>query len=178
MAADLDAILVGQTGKVYDAPLGTVAPTSAADAWGTGWIDLGTINEDGLVVGISEDTSDIKAWGGGTVRKLITSSEITFAFTCLESNVEVIRRYFRNAPVDGRVELRGGVRDPRAWGFDVVDGDTHVRYVVANGELTERSDITYKADEAIQFAFTVTAYPDDDGLAALLYSDLTSWGSV
>jgi hypothetical protein len=178
MAADLDAILVGQTGKIYDAPLGTVAPTDTTSPWGTGWIDLGTINEDGLVVGISEDTSDIKAWGGGVVRKLITSSDITFAFTCLESNVEVIRRYYRNAPTGGKVELRAGVRDPRAWGFDVVDGDQHLRYVVANGELTERADLTHKADEAIAYAFTVTAYPDDDGLAALLYSDLASWGSA
>lgn len=175
MAADLSAILVGQTGKVYDAPIDTTAPTDATSSFGAGWVDLGTISEDGLTIGFNEDTTDIKQWGGGTVRKLITSFELTFAFTCLESNEEVMARFYRNAPTGGAVDLKGGVRDPRAWGFDVLDGSTHVRYVVANGELSERGEIVHKADEAMAYSFTVTAYPDDAGVAAIAYSDHVAW---
>lgn len=177
MAQDLASILVGQTGKVYDAPLLTVAPTDSTSSWGAGWVDLGTISEDGLVVAFNEDTTDIKQWGGGTVRKLITSFEVTFAFTCLESNAEVLTRYYRNAPSGGALDIKGGTRDPRSWGFDVLDGTTHVRYVIANGELSERGDITHKADQAVSYSFTVTAYPDANNVAATAYSDLASWTS-
>lgn len=178
MAADLSAVLVGQTGKVYNSPIGTTAPTNATTAYGAGWVDLGTISEDGLSVEFNEDSTEIKQWGGTTVRKMMTGFALTFGFTCLESNRAVIERFHRFAPTGGRVDIKGGVADPRAWAFDVLDGDVHVRYIVRNGELSERGGITHKADEAIAYAFTVTAYPDDNGVAAIEYSDLAAWTSA
>lgn len=175
MAQDLESIVVGQTGKIYSAPVGTTAPTDTTTAWATGWIDLGTIFEDGLTTSFNEDSSDIKQWGGGTVRKLITSSETTFQFVALESNPEVMERFYRSAPTAGAVEIKGAVRDPRAWGIDILDGATHLRYVIPNGEITARGDVVYKADQAAQYDFTVTAYQDANLVAAILYSDLASW---
>lgn len=175
MAQDLESIVVGQTGKVYNAPLGTAAPVDTATAWAAGWIDLGTIFEDGLTTSFGEDTSDIKQWGGGVVRKLTTSSETTFQFIALESNAEVMERFYRSAPSGGKVDIKGAVRDPRMWGIDIVDGDNHLRYVIENGEITARGDVVYKADQAASYDFTVTAYQDANLVAATLYSDLASW---
>jgi hypothetical protein len=175
MASDPDAIIVGQTGRIYNAPLATAAPTTVSSAWGTGWLDMGTIAEDGLTVASNEDTSEIKQWGGGTVRKLITGSELTFAFICLESNPNVIERYYKTTIDTGSVEIKGAVRDENSWGIDVLDGDTHIRYYIARGEVSERGDLVYKADQAAQYEFTVTAYEDGDGVAAIMWSDAASW---
>lgn len=175
MADDLAAILVAQTGKVYHAPLATTIPADASTAWAATWKDFGTIGEDGLTLSFAEDTTDVKRWDGATVRKLFTSFDLTFAFTCLESNAEVLNAYYRTTITAGALDIRGGIRDARAWGFDVIDAGTHLRYVVTNGELTERGDITHKADEPIAYAFTVTAYPDSNGTAAVLMSDATAF---
>jgi hypothetical protein len=184
MAQDLSAVLVGQTGKIYNAPLGTTVPTDPVAPWGTGWVDLATISEDGLTTSFNEDTSEIKQWGGGVVRKLITSSETTFAFTCLETSKQVVEAFYKapvtpaTAPADGgSIELRGGMRDERMWGVDVLDGTTHVRYVIGRGEMTERGDVVHKADEAMGYEFTVTAYQDENLVAAIMYTDVANWNA-
>lgn len=43
------AIVVGQSGTVYAAPVGTAAPTSATSALDAAWKDLGYIDEDGVM---------------------------------------------------------------------------------------------------------------------------------
>jgi hypothetical protein len=179
MAQDLSAVLVGQTGKVYRAPVGTASPTDATTPWAAGWIDLATISEDGMTTSFNEDTSEIKQWGGGVVRKMITSSETTFAWKCLESSKQVMEAFFR-VPIDdveGSLEIKGGVRSEAAWGIDVLDGTTHVRFVIPRGELSERGDIVWKADEAAGYEMTITAYQDANGVAATMYSDIANWST-
>lgn len=179
MAQDLEAVIVGQTGKIYTAPIGTVVPADPVAVWGTGWIDLATISEDGMTTSFNEDTSEIKQWGGGVVRKMITSSETTFQWKCLESSKQVMETFFK-VPVDdtdSMLEIKGGVRAEAAWGIDVLDGTTHVRFVIPRGELSERGDITWKADEAVAYEMTVTAYQDANGVAAIMYSDIANWST-
>lgn len=177
MPQDLSAIIVGQTGKVYTAPIATTLPTDATTAWGVGWIDLATISEDGMTMSFNEDSSDIKQWGGGVVRKLITGSETTFAFKCLESSRQVMETFYKTTvdDVEGSLEIKGGVRAEAAWGIDVLDGATHVRYVIPRGEMTERGDVVHKADEAMGYEFTVTAYQDANLVSAIMYSDIANW---
>lgn len=181
MAQDLAAIVVGQTGKIYTAPVGTAMPTDVTTAWGTGWIDLATISEDGLTMSFNEDGEDIKQWGGGVVRKLITSSETTFAFTCLESSKQVMEAFYKGA-VTGttttQIEIKGQVRQEMAWGFDVLDGSTHLRIMVERGELTERGDVVFKADQAAGMEFTVTAYQDENMVSAVIMSDIANWDTT
>jgi len=179
MAQDLAAIVVGQTGKIYTAPIGTAAPTDPSTVWAAGWIDLATISEDGLTMAFNEDSSDIKQWGGGVVRKLITSSETTFAFACLESSAQVMEAFYKSTidPADSSIELKGQVRAEMMWGFDVLDGDTHIRIVVPRGEITERGDVVFKADQAAQMEFTVTAYQDENLVSAIMYSDIANWAT-
>lgn len=178
MAQDLSAVIVGQTGKVYTSPVGTAGPTDPSTAWAAGWIDLATISEDGMTTSFNEDTSEIKQWGGGVVRKMITSSETTFQWKCLESSKQVMETFFK-VPVDETdqsLEIKGGVRAEAAWGIDVLDGPTHVRFVIPRGELSERGDIVWKADEVAGYEMTVTAYQDANGVAAVMYTDIANWG--
>jgi hypothetical protein len=179
MAQDLAAIVVGQTGKVYTAPLGTTAPTDPSTAWGLGWVDLATISEDGLTMAFNEDSTDIKQWGGGVVRKLITSSETTFKFACLESSAQVMEAFYKAAvdATDSSIEIKGQVRSEAMWGFDVLDGSTHIRIVAERGEVTERGDVVFKADQAALMEFTVTGYQDENLVSAVMYSDIANWAT-
>ena len=180
MAQDLGAIVVGQTGKVYTAPIGTTAPTDVTAAWGTGWVDLATISEDGLTMAFNEDVTDIKQWGGGVVRKLITSSETTFAFACLESSKQVMEAFYKSTidEATSKLEIKGGVKAEAMWGFDVLDGATHLRIIVERGDLSERGDVVFKADQAAQMEFTITAYQNENLVSAIMYSDIANWAVV
>ncbi|MBQ1166522.1 phage tail protein, partial [Streptomyces sp. A73] len=53
--------------------------------------------------------------------------------------------------------------DRRAWWFLVMDGSTAKGFYDPQGEITDRSDVTYKQDEMSGYEITVTAYPDDAG---------------
>ncbi|MBQ1164115.1 phage tail protein, partial [Streptomyces sp. A73] len=53
--------------------------------------------------------------------------------------------------------------DRRAWWFLVMDGSTAQGFYVPQGEITDRSDVTFKQDEMSGYEITVTAYPDDAG---------------
>src|SRR5262245_19731370 len=53
--------------------------------------------------------------------------------------------------------------DRRSWLFDVYDGSTMERFYVPQGEITDRSDVTFKQDEMSGYECVMTAYPDESG---------------
>jgi hypothetical protein len=187
MADNPDALRVGSSGKAYVAPVGTVAPVAiqtyvvgppaayTAVPWGVGFADLGLISEDGLSEALDEDREEWKPWGYlAPVRTQITSETTTFEFTCWETNKHVLSLRYRTAIADmtqyspKEVQFDQEQRtspDLRAFGFDVLDGENHFRYVIPRGEITERGDVTNKADEVIGYEFTCTAYPGSDGVS-------------
>lgn len=185
MALQSDLVRVALTGAVYSAPAGTTAPTNATTAWAAGFVELGYISEDGVTESYNDSTTTIKAWqGGATVRTMITSSEAKFAFTCLETNGEVLARYHKGATIAGTggppatgssIEVVAAQPDIREWGIDVLDGTNHIRIYLPSAEVTERGEITYKNDEPVSYPLTLTAYPDDAGIVAFKFSDDVDW---
>lgn len=175
--ADSENVRVALTGAIYTADLGTTAPADVTTEWASGWVELGFISEDGLTEAYNDDTTTISAWqGGATVRQMITGSTSTFAFTAIETNRPVLEAYHKGSTVTDDeglaiIEVRAASADTRAWGFDVIDGDTHMRILVPRGEVTERGEITYRNDQPVGYQLTVTAYPDDDGVVAIKMSD-------
>lgn len=177
MALEPDNVRVALTGAVYEAPKGTTAPTDSTSAYGAGWGDLGWLSDDGIEEDYNDDVKDIKAWQGGqTVRKVISGSEATYKFTCIETSARVLELYHKGSVVAaGVIEVMTPSPDERAFAFDVVDGDVHERIIIPRGEVTERGAIQYKTDEAKAYELTITAYPDEDGLVCIKYSDAASW---
>ncbi|MBZ4319536.1 hypothetical protein JNW98_09175 [Streptomyces sp. SCA2-4] len=174
---------VGITGAAYVAPKGTTAPTDATSTWPAAATDIGWISEDGITESNSTDTSEIKGWQGGqTVRKVISSSEMTFKFTAIETSRAVLELYHKGAKMtttNGKsvLAIKAPTTDRRLFGFDVIDGSSHVRIVIPDGEVTETGDVTYKADEAVSYEITVTGYPGADGTVAYKYSDDPAWAA-
>jgi hypothetical protein len=179
VALDPDNVRVALTGAVYSAPLNTSRPANAVQSWPTGWVDLGWLSDDGITEAYNDDSNEIKAWQGGTtVRRVISGSEATLEFTCIETKPDVVELFHKSGTIAaGVLEVMAPTGDERMFGLDVLDDDTYLRIVIPRGELTERGDVTYKSDEAVGYPMTITAYPGDSGLVLYKYSSSADWSS-
>lgn len=170
-AADLT--MIGANGGGFVAPTGTASPASPLEQPVSPWEPLGAISDDGLVYGFDEDSQQFTPWGlTSPFRTTITQSIRTFGLTLWEtSRVPVQSLMYRLdaaelAPVGGLTsfaETASPVPDRRAFWFVVFDGDNAKGFYLPEGEISDRSDVTFKQDEMSGYEITVTAYPDEAG---------------
>lgn len=145
-----------------------------------GFVSPGLISEDGLTKGIKEASKDVRAFGIATaVRKIVTSTEVTFKMTFLETN-RISKTIAGRYPLTGLSALsivngafmttEGTFRSQRyAFVGDAVDGANRVRNYCPQLEVTDRSDEVIKAGEVVGYDVTCTAYPGSDGVAVATY---------
>ncbi|WP_069883558.1 phage tail protein [Streptomyces luteocolor] len=170
-AADLTVIGANGAGWVGDT--GTSAPASPLTQPLAPWEPLGAISDDGLTYGIDEDSQEFTPWGlTSPFRTQITKSVRTFKMTLWETARVAVQSIMYRIPaaelepVSGLTtfaETASPVPDRRAWWFLVMDGDTAKGFYVPQGEVSDRSDVTFKQDEMSGYEITVTAYPDASG---------------
>jgi hypothetical protein len=172
-AADLTVI--GANGGGFVAATGATAPTSPLEQPVAPWEPLGAISDDGLVYGFDEDSQEFTPWGlTSPFRTQITKSVRTFQVTLWETARVAVQSIMYRIPSGDLVpdegtgltsfaETASPVPDRRAWWFVVVDGDTARGFYVPQGEVSDRSDVTFKQDEMSGYEVTITAYPDDAG---------------
>ncbi|MEW2034903.1 hypothetical protein AB0901_30930 [Streptomyces roseifaciens] len=184
MPLNANAVRVAITGAAYVAAPKSKLPTDATSPWDAAFTDIGWISDDGITESNSTDASEIKGWQGGqTVRKVISSSEMSFKFTAIETSKTVLELYHKGSKVttaSGKsvLTIKAPGPDRRSFGFDVIDGNSHIRIVIPDGEVTETGDVTYKGDEAVVYELTITAYPGSDGTVAIKYSDDPAWAAT
>lgn len=171
-AADLTVI--GANGGGWVAAVGTPAPASPLEQPIAPWEPLGAISDDGLVYGFDEDSQQFTPWGlTSPFRTTITQSIRTFQLTLWETARVAVQSVMYRLPagelepgeegVTHFAETASPIPDRRAWWFLVMDGDTARGFYVPQGEVSDRSDVTFKQDEMSGYQITVTAYPDDAG---------------
>lgn len=175
-AALTGAVYVGQPGATPP------APTDAASAWASGWYDVGYIDDKGVTESYSDQTTDVIAWQTHLlIRRIISKSEATFKFTMLETKQTTLELFHKSSTMS----QSGGVyqlsvvnpgSEIRAFGFDIIDGTKHTRIYVPTGEVTQRGNVDYKANGAIAYEVTVTAYPNSSGAVATKFSADAQWG--
>ncbi|MGA4875815.1 MULTISPECIES: phage tail protein [Streptomyces] len=171
-AADLT--VVGANGGGWVAPVGTAAPDSPLEQPDSPWKALGAISDDGLTYGFDEDSQEFTPWGlTSPFRTQITKSVRTFGLTVWEtSRLAVQGLQFRLDDADLTPDVGGITKfaetaspapDRRAFWFLVMDGDSARGFYVPQGEISDRSDVSYKQDEISGFEWTITTYPDEAG---------------
>ncbi|MGW0780313.1 phage tail tube protein [Streptomyces sp. NPDC002913] len=171
-AADLT--VVGANGGGWVAPVGTPALDSPLDQPVAPWAPLGAISDDGLTYGFDEDSQEFTPWGlTSPFRTQITKSVRTFGLTVWETSRDAVQSLqFRvdtaDLVPDGEgitkfADTASPVPDRRAFWFLVVDGGAYRGFYVPQGEINDRSDVTYKQDEMSGFEWTITTYPDEAG---------------
>ncbi|MFI8942764.1 phage tail protein [Streptomyces syringium] len=170
-AADLT--IIGANGGGWVAGTGTAAPASPLVQPVAPWEPLGAVSDDGLTYGFDEDSQEFTPWGlTSPFRTQITKSVRTFKMTLWETaRVAVQSVMYRIpaadlTPVSGKTsfaETASPTPDRRAWWFVVLDGDSARGFYVPEGEVSDRSDVSFKQNEMSGYEITITAYPDASG---------------
>lgn len=170
MALDSGNVRVGVTGVVYVAPLGTALPGSVSASPNAAFKDVGYISDGGITQSVSVDTTDIVAWQNATtVRTLQTGHTVTYALEFLEVNWLTLDTYFGNFS-GGVSELTSDTTLRKSWIIHVDDGTDDMRVVIPEGQITERGDTVFVSGDAVKLPITITAYPDDTGVKAYIYT--------
>ncbi|WP_031189809.1 MULTISPECIES: hypothetical protein [Streptomyces] len=170
-AADLT--VVGANGGGWVSATGTAAPASPLVQPTGPWEPLGAISDDGLTYGFDEDSQEFTPWGlTSPFRTQITKSVRTFGLTLWETSRVAVQSIMYRIPA-AELEPVGGITsfaetaspepDRRAWWFLVIDGDSARGFYVPQGEVSDRSDVSFKQDEMSGYEITITAYPDSAG---------------
>ncbi|MCF8605153.1 hypothetical protein L5I01_17500 [Gordonia sp. HY442] len=171
-----EAARVGVTGRIDIAEVGSPAPRDMANLDSLTHTNLGYISDDGVTENRDEDNEEFTPWQENSpIRIEITKSTVSFEFTLWQSTAATAGFYFgvskddmfKNA--DGSVYFEeGGKPDLKRNQvvLTVVDGEHARRIVLANAQVTERQEISYKSDEMIGYGVTVTGYPGPDGWSA------------
>jgi len=172
-AADLTVI--GANGGGWVSDTGTTSPASPLEQPVAPWRPLGAISDDGLVYGFDEDNQEFTPWGlTSPFRTVVTKSVRTFKITLWETARTTVQSIMYRIPesdlapdsttgLTSFAETASPAPDRRAWWFVVIDGDTARGFYVPTGEISDRSDVTFKQDEMSGYEITITAYPDEAG---------------
>ena len=172
MALNAENVVVGITGKVYVGATTATAPTSSSSTL-SGFTELGYVSADGVEFTTDRATNQIRAWqNADLVREVVTEGTVTYSFSLLETNEDVIEAYFGSTMVDGKIELNpvntGG---RKSFVIDVVDGSKVIRHYVPVGEILTVEAQTIQNGEAIAYGITITAYADDGRVADIYFSE-------
>lgn len=176
MSGDTDNPRIWLEGDIYVAPVGSAAPTNTSTALAAGWEPLGLLSEDGLTETIADDVTDHYSWGGILVRTTRSKHKRSFSVTVLEETAIVMGLWnpgsIMSGPTAGvtTTDVYVPGPDPRAFVFEVVDGDITKRIYVPRGEVTGRGDVVYSETQMAMRELTISVYPDSTGL---LYKEIT-----
>lgn len=168
MPVDASKVRVAAMGKIYHAPLLTPLPVDTTTALNVAFKEVGYISDEGLSADPEESTSDIRAWGGDLVRRMITEYGETYGFTMLETNVDSVAAYFGNGTATAWEGKQIVIR--KSWVFHITDGAAVRRIVLPDAEVTDRGAITYATTDAIAYPVTVSTYPNAAGVHSFHYA--------
>ncbi len=158
-------------GAVFEAPLETTLPTSAATELNSAFKGVGYISEDGVTHTASPETTKVKAWGGDTVLAEQTGKTDQYKMKFVQGlNEEVLKAVNGEENVTGTLEagltVKGNNKEveARSWVIDqVLRGNVLFRTVIPNGKITEIGDTVYRDNEPIGYEVTIDALPDAAG---------------
>ncbi len=170
MALDSGNVRVGVSGVVYVGPLGTTLPSSVSTTPNAGFRDLGYMSDSGVSQSIASDSTEIHAWQNATtVRVVQTSHTVTYQMEFMEVNWLTMDTYYGNFS-GGVSHLTSDQLVRKSWIIHVDDGDDDFRIVIPEGQITARGDTSIVSGDAYKMPVTITAYDDDSGIKAYIYT--------
>ena len=168
-------------GAVWSATLtaGLVIPTDESTALSSDFKDLGYVSEDGVTQTLSNDTTDVKEWGGNTVLSIEDNFADQWKMKLIEAtNSDVLKEIFGSSAVTvdsgGKITIAASAvgRDYRCYVIDMLLRNGGVRRVVLpNAKITAVEDITHGAKDAVGYGITLKCAPDASGKTHYEYID-------
>lgn len=159
------------TGGIYIAPIGTALPTDAEAELDSGFKITGLIGEDGLSEEPERSTEPVNAWGGHLARVLQTEYSHTVTFTYIERTKTTLEEVFgaENVTVSEEsgtktaITKNGKTLPNLSRVADMKDGNTKIRLVYPNSQITSISGTQYAHNSLIQYEVEMACYPDENG---------------
>lgn len=180
MSLSAPEVIVAGTGALYKAPFGTTAPATSDAALDAAYEHLGYFHSDGVPINFADSVDNIVPWqGASVVRSTRTETVATLTFQPIQTRGSVVEAFMLGSTLtepstdEFEMEVKPPVADPSAWVFDAFDGTKKLRWVINNGEVTERGEMMHKNGDPIGYPMTVTFYPDTDGNLAVIRSNIT-----
>lgn len=168
---DASKVEVAVTGAVYLAPLGTPLPGNSADPLDDAFKNVGYLSEDGITETPEEDNQEIRAWqNGDVVRRVMTSHEIQYGFTMIETNEVSLKAYYGNYAGDGDVRITGDQLPRQMMVIETIDDDKVRRRVVPVAQVIERGEVQLTNSEETGYEVTVTGFPDGENVKVYIWA--------
>jgi hypothetical protein len=168
-------VRVAGTGAVWKAPIGTVLPTDEAAAYGTGWVNLGYV-EDGFKIKQDLKTNEVSAWQTlEPVRIVNQGLSRTVSFTLLQSNKDTVSLAWGGATITSGTGSKYTLALPSASavgefiiGLDWNDGVTIQRLIVQRAALLSLPELTFTRKDAVKYDLEFRALPPANGTDSIL----------
>jgi hypothetical protein len=172
-------VLVAGTGAVNIAPEGTPLPSRAVDVLDAAFIDVGFTTPDGVQWAEGPTYATRRPWGQmRPTLRLLAGQDGQVAFTLLEFS----RTQLDVALGDGQYAQLAD--NPLEWSWDpappatspgykslvvdAIDGEKHVRLVIARAQVVSAIDAPFRADAATALPVTVAALTSPRVLYAIV----------
>jgi len=156
------------SGMMLTAAAGTSLPATltlaAIGSWGT---EVGYVSEDGMTLNLSRDKQDIKDWSKTVRRVVITDHSESASGSCISTDGDALTALFGSAAVTESGDTvtvslsTGDLPAPAAFLFVMVDGDDILAFGCEEGQMAVTDNVSFKAGEAIEWPFEITAMGDD-----------------
>lgn len=149
-----DQIVVGSSGAVFTAPLGTTLPTAYDTSLNAAFKPVGYISEAGPSLSNAKEINEIRAWQSfQPIASRVTSADFTVKFEIMEWDANTLPLAFGGGvitePTADHYKFTPAdpsVLDERALILDVHDGTVVWRYVFPRGYQTGSLDTTFNRD--------------------------------
>lgn len=185
---DSDELVVGGSGQVYVAPVGTALPTSPTASLNAAFVGLGLTSEDGVAITVTPEIQDFGAWQSRQpVRRALIGQSVGVGFSLEQWNENNVVLAFGGGTVE---TVSGGYKytfpdgddalDERAMVIDIVDGSEHHRFVWNRGNVSDAVGANFRRNELsmLPITFQVLSPADDpNGAPGYYLTDSTAFAT-
>jgi len=171
------------TGAVLRADLGIALPTSATATLNAGFdTDPGYIDENGLLISPTRQTTPIRDWSRQVIRNVLESFDGKVSYSHLELSAAAMKIFAGDdnvtvTPANGShgaqlaMALNGNEMPHYEWVFKIKDGIKKAMVVLPDANVTEQGNIALIANNAVKLPVVLSTYPDASGNSIYIYTD-------
>ena len=170
------------SGAVYQAAIGSTAPTDAKSALDSAFVASGYVGPDGLSMSISKSYTDILDWSQSQVRRALSSYTGRISLSIMQIDEQSAKMMFGDDNVTHtaatttasdqlKISIGSNMPPRKAFCFNMKDGDARVRVYIPNGQVTEMGDISFVPNAAHMYPITIDSYDDGTGHSIYVFYD-------
>lgn len=152
-------------------------PTNGSSSLDVAFSEIGALSDAGVTEATSQDRTDIFVWqNNALVRKIPGNYTKEWTIAAAETSLITLGLNFPGSTITQTSEGVSVVERPpstdvRAWVLHGIDGAKAQRVVVPQGEITERGDVVWSAEDITVYEWTLSGYVSGGIVAYRYYVD-------